>query len=340
MARYFSRLYGRRKDRVRRWIYIISALLVIVVATVFIRHQRLSPDEGETSGTLIGPGAPTESKTIAPEVVEPELKLLEVSLESTAEDSPEVAELIIEAMTLINEGPAKIIEVRDRLNEALPIPMSRQQRAFVKERLSELADKWLFGWTILPQDRLCESYKVKAGDELRIIGKRFKVPYEILMEINNIRHPKQLQAGETIKVINGPFHVRIYRSTFTMDLYLQNTFVRSFPVGLGKPGRETPTGLWVVEPGGKLIKPTWTDPDTGRTYKRDDPDYPLGSRWIGLKGIKRDAVGRDGIAFHGTNDPNLIGTVGSRGCIRLNNGDAILIYNLLMPGLSQVEIVE
>jgi lipoprotein-anchoring transpeptidase ErfK/SrfK len=166
------------------------------------------------------------------------------------------------------------------------------------------------------------------------------VPYEILQQINNIGRPEALRAGEKIKVINGPFHARIYRSAFTMDLFLQNTYVRSFRVGLGKRGRETPKGLWRVKPSGKLITPTWTDPDTGKTYKAEDPDYPLGSRWIALEGIEGNAVGRTGIAFHGTKDPNLIGTADSRGCIRLDNGDAILVYNLLVPTFSQVEIVE
>jgi LysM repeat protein len=220
--------------------------------------------------------------------------------------------------------------------------MSEQQRAFVKERLSELAEKWLFSRTIFPQDRLCGSYKVKPGELLSTIGKQFKVPYEILMEINKIDRPEALQTGETIKVINGPFHVRVYRSTFTMDLYLQNTFVRSFPVGLGKPGMETPTGLWAVKvgKGGKMIKPSWKDPISGKTYEAEDEDYPLGSRWIGLEGIKGEAVGRTGFAIHGTKDPNQIGIAGSQGCIRLHNGNAILVYNLLEPGESRVEIVE
>ena len=161
-----------------------------------------------------------------------------------------------------------------------------------------------------------------------------------LARINKTPHPQSLQAGEVIKIINGPFHARVYRSTFTMDLFLQNTYVCSFRVGLGKPGRETPTGLWRVKAGGKLKTPTWTDPDTGKIYKAEDPDYPLGSRWIGLEGIKGGAVGRTGIAFHGTKDPNLIGTAGSRGCIRLDNGDVIRVYNLLVPTYSQVEIVE
>ncbi|GAF77178.1 unnamed protein product, partial [marine sediment metagenome] len=149
-----------------------------------------------------------------------------------------------------------------------------------------------------------------------------------------------LQAGETIKLVNGPFHARVYRSTFTMDVYLQNTFIRSFPVGLGQPGMETPTGLWRLKPAGKLVSPTWTDPVTGKTYEAQDPDYPLGSRWIGLEGVAGDAKGRSGFAIHGMKDPNQIGTANSQGCIRLHNGDAILMYSLLMPGHSRVEVVE
>lgn len=125
-----------------------------------------------------------------------------------------------------------------------------------------------------------------------------------------------------------------------MDVFLQNTFVKSFPVGLGRAGMETPTGVWLVKPDGKLISPTWTDPDTGKTYKAQDPDYPLGSRWIGLEGIEGEAKGRTGFALHGTKSPEQIGTQGSRGCVRLHNGDAILVYNLMMPGYSQVKIVE
>ena len=160
------------------------------------------------------------------------------------------------------------------------------------------------------------------------------------MEVNKISRPELLKAGEMIKVIHGPFHVRVHRSTFTMDLYLQNTYVCSFRVGIGGEGRETPTGMWRVKPGGKLISPNWTDPDTYKTYKASDPDYPLGSRWIALEGLSGDAEGRRGFAIHGTKKPEEIGTAGSRGCIRLYNGDVIRVYNMLTPGLSQVEVVD
>jgi LysM repeat protein len=341
MARYHS---GQRS-----WIYIISALLVIVVAVVLIYGLRRMPYG-------IGPFGRNKEKIAPapPDVNLPETNQITASgpkpvvvMESNSptilpgaigEPNEKVDSLIAEATALI--GASKIIEARDKLNDVLIVPMSAGQRAFVRERLSELAEKWLFGRMVFTNDTLCSSYTVKPGDRLQTIGEQFKVPYEILMTINNINRPETLQAGEVIKVINGPFHARIYRSMFTMDLYLQNTFVRSFHVGLGRPGRETPTGLWVVKQGGKLIKPPWTDPDTGRRYEPEDPDYPLGSRWIGLEGIAGDAKDRTGFAIHGTKEPDQIGTAGSRGCIRLHNGDAILVYNLLMPGLSQIEVVE
>jgi len=160
------------------------------------------------------------------------------------------------------------------------------------------------------------------------------------MTINHINRPESLQAGLPIKVIKGPFHTKVYRSTFTMDVYLQNTFVRSFKVGLGKSGMETPTGLWRVKTDGKLEKPIWTNPADGKTYHPEDPDYPLGSRWIALEGLSGDAKNRTGFAIHGTKEPEQIGSAGSQGCIRMHNGDAILVYNIMFPGLSQVEIVD
>jgi hypothetical protein len=335
MARYHSSWYSRQRGRTRNWIYIISALLIIaVVIAVILRYHPFAKNKDELIDTT------TEKRTI-PSALRPapESDLLEIALEPLAEPNPKVDDLIVEAMALINGKPARIIEARDRLNEVLPMQQSRQQREVVKEQLSKLADEWLFSRKIFPQDGLCGSYKVKPGDLLSAIGKQHKVPWEILKEINGIARAEALPAGGIIKVINGPFHTRIYRSTFTMDLYLQNTFVKSFPVGLGQPGMETPTGLWCVKPGGKLIKPAWTD-HTGKTFRPEDPDYPLGSRWIGLEGLEDEAKDRTGFAIHGTKKPEEIGTAGSRGCIRLHNGNAILLYNLLVPTFSQVEVVE
>lgn len=347
MARYLQSMYSRRKVRTRMRIGAVSVLIIITVFIAVRYGSRLfgGNEEQPTAASAnikvedqTKPAVIVVPKTIPKRTIEP--KLSKIIPESTSRPNPKVAQLIDEASSLVNVKPAKVIEARDGLNEALSMPMNNAQRTVIKEKLSELAGEWLFSRSIFPQDRLCSRYKVEPGNLLSSIAKEYKVPWEALMEVNRISRPELLKAGEMIKVIHGPFHIRVYRSTFTMDLYLKETFVRSFRVGIGRAGRETPTGLWRVKPGGKMISPKWTDPDTHKTYTAKDPDYPLGSRWIALEGISGEAEGRTGFAIHGTKKPEEIGTAGSRGCIRLYNGDAILVYKLLTPGLSRVEVVD
>jgi hypothetical protein len=273
------------------------------------------------------------------ESLAPEITAEGGSIEAIAAN-PEADVLIAKAAGLIAQGTGGVIEARDSLNEALRMPMGPKQRDYVKSQLSELANLWLFSRTILPDDPLCASYRVKAGDILESIGKDHKVPYEILMDINRISDPRALQAGRSYKVVNGPFHAKVYRSTFTMDIYLQNTYVRTYKVGLGKADTPTPTGLWRLRPGGKAYATSWRDPDTGRLYQPEDPDYPLGSRWMALDGLSGEAKGREGFGIHGTKEPDQIGSAGSRGCIRMYNGEAIKVYNMLIEGLSTVEVTD
>ena len=360
MARRSHRPRGRR--RTINWIYIIPVLLIVAVAIAF-RYGPFGKDKSTDETAVITPEANVpemieteqeivmepEPKRESPPEPAPEPKLPEVALEPNlpeiipvpdVEANPEVAELIAQATALLSEKPGRIIDARSKLQEALRIPMNIRQRTFVKDQLSELAKQWLLSRTIFPDDKLCGSYKVKPGDRLETIAKRYKVPWEILQEINSISRPETLPAGKPIKVINGPFHVKVYRSTFTMDLYLQRTFVRSFSVGLGKPGKETPTGLWRVKSDGKLIKPPWPDPVSKKMIYSGDPGYALGSRWIGLEGLEGAAKNREGFGIHGTKDPEQIGKADSRGCIRMYNGDVIRVYNLLVPGVSTVTVVD
>ncbi len=279
-----------------------------------------APASGQEQSLLAGGAQPTTAA---------------ISLQST-----EVDAAIADAVKLIHSQPADIIEARNRLNKLLQGQITPEQRQTIKDEMTRLSKDWLFGPAAFPGDMLCDTYTVKRGDLLDILGRRMKIPHELLMQINNIAKPQALQAGRALKMIHGPFHVKVSRSSFTLDLYLQDMYVRSFKVGLGKAGFETPLGHWHVAQGGKLTKPTWTDPDTGRQYKSTDPDYPLGSRWIGLEGVDGAAKGRTGFAIHGTKDPDQIGTAGSRGCIRMYNDDVVLMYNLLVPQYSEVDTVE
>lgn len=359
MARHPYRPRGRKRIRNRNRIYGIFLLLIIAVAIAFIFGPFGKNKSTDDANDITSDANVPELKETLPEpepellpepepelLPEPEPELLpepnlpDIISVPDVEPSPEAAELIAEAMAMLSKKPGRIIDARSKLQEALRIPMNIRQRTFVKDQLSELAKQWLLSRTIFPDDKLCGSYKVKPGDRLETIAKRYKVPWEILQEINSISRPETLPAGKPIKVINGPFHVKVYRSTFTMDLYLQKTFVRSFRVGLGKPGKETPTGLWRVKSDGKLIEPPWPDPVSKKMIYSGDPGYALGSRWIGLEGLGGAAKNREGFGIHGTKDPEQIGKADSRGCIRMYNGDVIRVYNLLMPGVSMVTVVD
>lgn len=252
------------------------------------------------------------------------------------ESSLRAKESVEEALRLRDAG--KIIEARELLNDTLNEKLSPNLRSAVKFQLSKLAEQWLFSGEVFDGDKLTTRYQVQKGDHLERIANQYKVPYEILMQINHIDRPELLRADQWIKVIEGPFNAVVYKSNFTMDLYLQDKYIKTYRVGLGKAEYETPSGRWRVENGGKLIKPTWTDPDTGKTYVGSDPDYPLGSRWIAIEGIDEATRSRTGFAIHGTKDPDSIGTRSSRGCIRLFNGDVTEVYNLLYGGISEVQI--
>jgi len=373
MARHPFGPQARRKARNRT--YTVLALLIVVLVIAFMygpfgagaedenkplengysADSNVDVDVPDMNETIVieqpGPNEPVaiaprleviempEPETVTPEPDVPQITP-EPELAETVEPNSEADVLIAKAAGLIGRGTGGIIEARESLNQTLRMPMSPKQREYVKAQLSELSNRWLFSRTPLPNDPLCESYRVRPGDIFEVIGKQHKVPHEILMDINRIADPRSLQAGRVIKVVNGPFHAKVYRSTFKMDVYLQNTYVCSFSVGLGMPDTETPTGLWRLRPGGKAYATSWRDPDTGRLYQPEDPDYPLGSRWMALDGLSGDAKGREGFGIHGTKEPDQIGAAGSRGCIRMYNGEAIKVYNMLIDGLSLVEVTD
>jgi len=318
--------------------YVIAAAIVAATAIVFFY-----PFAGTKKTQNTQPVQPPQTPAQMPpqkDQNEPHAKsdFSSIVAEANGLTSPRVAAILKTAQKDIAEG--RVVAARDSLNDILNMAMEESLREQIKKQMSGLANNWLFGRTVQLGDNLCSTYKVQPGDILSQVAAGFKVPYQFLMRINNIPSEKSLQAGQVIKDVHGPFHAVVYRSSYTMDLYLQNVYVKSYRIGLGKEGHETPLGLWRAKIGGKLIKPTWTDPETGKTYHADDPDYPLGSGWIALEGIDSRTRGIEGIAFHGTNDEKTIGTKSSRGCIRLYNGDLVELYDMFAEGYSELRVAD
>lgn len=98
----------------------------------------------------------------------------------------------------------------------------------------------------------------------------------------------------------------------------------SYPVAVGKPGWETPTGTFEVMT--MLQDPGWTNPFTGEVVP-PGPDNPLGERWIAFW-----TDGQNFIGFHGTPNRDSVGRAASHGCVRMFNEDIRELYEMVEPG--------
>lgn len=111
--------------------------------------------------------------------------------------------------------------------------------------------------------------------------------------------------------------------------------IRSFPIGIGRSGWETPLGKSRVIK--KKKDPVWIPPDSVR---KEDPtlpkivaageDNPLGNRAIYLS--------LPSYLIHGTNKPYGVGMKVSHGCIRLYPEDIEILFDLVKEGI-KVNIV-
>lgn len=242
---------------------------------------------------------------------------------------------IAAARALIDRG--ELIEARQRLNRLLKTgDLGSVAAQEVRGLLTKLANETIFSDKRFSGDPLIETYTVKRGDAYAKIAKNYAVPYPIIMEING--GDEMIRIGEVLKIPRGPFNAVVDLSDFRMDVYLQDTFVRSYRVGLGKdPG--TPTGEWKVTQ--RLPNPTYYPPPSApnkQVLPGGHPDNPLGRRWIGLKGVSGEAGerGDDHYGIHGTIEPESIGQAVSLGCIRMHNEDVRFVYNVLQSGKSKV----
>lgn len=110
-----------------------------------------------------------------------------------------------------------------------------------------------------------------------------------------------------------------------VHLYFEGEKQVSYPIAIGQPGWETPTGTFSVTDMQK--NPFWQHPITGE-WIPPGSDNPLGTRWIGFW-----SNGFNQIGFHGTNQADLIGQAVSHGCIRMHNQDIQALYRQIEPGV-------
>ena len=122
-----------------------------------------------------------------------------------------------------------------------------------------------------------------------------------------------------------PCHIVIAISAHLLTLYCNNAAVFQTPVATGAPNSPTPTGSFFVA---YIVKLT-------------DPGDVYGPYALGLSAFSNTYFSFDGgpgqIGIHGTNQPWVIGSYASHGCVRLPNAAITTVAQRIAPG-TPVEI--
>lgn len=169
------------------------------------------------------------------------------------------------------------------------------------------------------------AYVVKQNDTIDSVATAHGLTPEFLAAINGLGNSRALIAGNTLKVLEGPFRARVDLGRSELTLFLGDLYAGRFPISTGQEPRPK-AGMFEV-----------VDRQTSRTYygnasnvlKHSDPRNPYGGYWIDIG---------EGLCIHGSAEM-FSEDLANAGCISLAPIDARDIYNILISG-SQVEIVE
>jgi hypothetical protein len=268
--------------------------------------------------------------------LEPELPMTPIPLIATTSVN------LDESLALLDRG--QIVEARHQLSESLRSgTLTESEIAQARGVLTDLSDRLLFSPFITDGDPYAIEYIIRNGDTLSGIVQKMglQVDWRFIQRVNQIGLTSSIRPGQNLKLITGPFHAIVDKKAFRIDLFLGDgdaqVFVCSYRVGLGE-FNSTPVGLFKVRRNSKLLNPMWVNPRTAEIFSSDNPLNPIGERWIGLQGMDERTKDLSGLGIHGTIEPQSIGTNASMGCVRMLEGDVEEVYEMLLEGVSTVEI--
>jgi LysM repeat protein len=210
----------------------------------------------------------------------------------------------------------KKFEARNELSDIYFKETDQDEKNEIKKMLDELNKVLVFSRTPSPDAIF---YKVKPGDSLVKIAKKFDISYAFIMRINN-KARTLIKIGERLKILKGELSLLVDKSDYTLTILLNGHFIKQYPVGIGKSNK-TPVGEFIVD--NKLINPTWYSPEG--VYPYGNPKNVLGTRWIGFE----DRNDLYGYGIHGTADPDSIGKDMSNGCIRMRNENVEELFDFV-----------
>lgn len=252
---------GRPKNRLFTW---LRALLLLALlgwsswqAVAFVRGLKQdiarrnppvpAPDQQpdkpaqEIPDNLVIPNEVVEIPEVAPTsptgpgVVE----TVHIDLEATLRDAHK-------ALT-----QEQFVTARGLLNQALYAQPNHPQAPRWREQLSSMNIPIFLGPDIWADDPLARAVPIERGDTFGTLARRYVLPVELLSILNPQLRSDKLIAGQNVKIVSGPFHLRISRQRQSAELHAGEMFVCTLQPYFD-PGQQTPNGTYNVCPNGKL----------------------------------------------------------------------------------------
>lgn len=156
-------------------------------------------------------------------------------------------------------------------------------------------------------------HTIKSGETLYSISRDYRVSLAQLLAANpSISNQNIIYVGQTLNIPGLPnpetipYRINISRSNRTLQLFHNNTLIKTYPIAVGKMLTQTPIGTFVV------------------VNRQPNPGGPFGAMWLTLS--------KQGYGIHGTNDPSSIGKYVSQGCIRMHNQDVLELAGQIPNG--------
>jgi L,D-transpeptidase ErfK/SrfK len=189
-------------------------------------------------------------------------------------------------------------------------------------------------------------YSVVKGDTLSGIGARYGVSAKALAARNGIALSTKLRPGQVLRVDNRHIvpttleqGILINLPQRLLFLFEDGRLVAWYPVAVGQPDWQTPTGSFQVIT--RERDPVWDVPVSIQQEMRrkgervrkkvpPGPDNPLGEYWMGLSATC--------CGIHSTNAPQSVYQFKTHGCVRMRPDDADDLFHRIEVGIP-VEII-
>ncbi|GBD43392.1 putative L,D-transpeptidase ErfK/SrfK [bacterium HR40] len=191
--------------------------------------------------------------------------------------------------------------------------------------------------SVVPADAAFAVYRARHEDTLIELARLFRLGYVELQAANPGVDPWLPREGTAIRVPTRHLPPEAPRRGLVVNVGDMRAWyydkdgksVRSWPIGIGREGHDTPLGTTRIVKKQEL--PTWYPPPSVRRERPElpravppGPDNPLGSHALYL--------GWPAYLVHGTNIPWSVGRRQSNGCIRLYPEDIVELYALVDVG--------